>query len=213
MSTDRDGSISSIIKEKTPISEVAERFSISRPTLYKYMDCYDQGEFDRIPKDILEYFRLVGEKDVSKDDSNLYLMAMRKELDQAFYRRLLLSADMEKKPASFREDCRSRMLNAVGTGALDTGWSDGSPRTLCVGHNGRAMVIFSDAFDSPDSTVVLVSVDMDGEDLVIGRYVPDEGMNFVNIDNLLPKLEYMYRVEQRRGVETVVSETRPLRLR
>lgn len=193
MEAERDGSISNVIKEKTPISEVAARFSVSRPTLYKYMDFYDQGEYSRIRGDLLEYFRMA-ERGMSADESRMFLITG--------------GADSLKAAADERERIRSRLASQDGDG-----WSQGRLRTLCVGMSGRAMVVFRDAFDDPDWTRVLVLIDADGEDLVIGSYVPEDGMRFVNIDNLLPKLEYRYRVEQGCGEETAVSGTFPLRLR
>ena len=184
MEAERDGSISNVIKEKTPISEVAARFSVSRPTLYKYMDFYDQGEYSRIRGDLLEYFRMA-ERGMSADESRMFLITG--------------GADSLKAAADERERIRSRLAFQDGDG-----WSQGRLRTLCVGMSGRAMVVFRDAFEDPDWTRVLVLIDADGEDLVIGSYVPEDGMRFVNIDNLLP---------QGCREETAVSGTLPLRLR
>lgn len=209
MTNERGGSISGVIKERTPISEVAERFSISRPTLYKYMDFYDQGEHDRIPSEILDYFRMMERDNASADESRMYLMS--KDLRNRIVHG---EADLDEPETRRLVEGFMRLHESKAKGSESDGaWSGGSLRTMSVGQNGRGMVIFADAFESPDWTRVLVSVDMEGRDLVIARYVPEEGMSFVSIDNLLPKLDYRYWVEQGRGTEVAVSEIRTLRLR
>ncbi len=49
--------ISETLKAEGKLSDIAERLGISRPTLYKYMGKYDEGETDGIPSDVLDYFR------------------------------------------------------------------------------------------------------------------------------------------------------------
>jgi predicted DNA binding protein len=48
--------ISETLKAEGKLSDIAERLGISRPTLYKYMGKYDEGETDGIPSDVLDYF-------------------------------------------------------------------------------------------------------------------------------------------------------------
>lgn len=71
-------SVANTLKKVTSISQVADRFSISRPTLYKYMDFFDRGEFDRIPENILSYFSAMANVGVSADESAVYLLAEEK---------------------------------------------------------------------------------------------------------------------------------------
>ena len=67
-------SIANTLKEVSSISEIAEKFGISRPTLYKYMDCFDNGEYDRIPGKILSYFDAMS-READPERSTIYLMA------------------------------------------------------------------------------------------------------------------------------------------
>ena len=66
---------------------------------------------------------------------------------------------------------------------------------------------------APRYTVLTVFIEVDGERVVIGRYHPDADMKFVKVDNLIPKLDYMYVVEQGSGDLVVESEACRLMLR
>lgn len=184
MSDGNQSYISTMIREAMPLSEVAEALSISRPTLYKYMDYYDSGEKERLPSRIRDYFDYMSSGDVSRKDARSFLM-----------------------------DAVDTSREVQGQTSETGSWSDGKLPTLCIGHNGESMVIFRDAMPAPRYTVLTVFIEVDGERVVIGRYHPDADMKFVKVDNLIPKLDYMYVVEQGSGDLVVESEACRLMLR
>ena len=67
-------SIRDKIKIFVSISDTAERFGISRPTLYMYMDSYDDGDSLEIPANLKGFFDLVS-TDPDPDQVRLYLMS------------------------------------------------------------------------------------------------------------------------------------------
>ncbi len=57
--------VSRMLKMTGNLTEIADRFKISRPTLYKYMELYDEGKTDQIPDEVLALFN-----DVVSDEEN-----------------------------------------------------------------------------------------------------------------------------------------------
>ena len=47
------------------ITELADYLQVSRPTLYKFIDCYDNKEFDDINKNILKLFNYINEHELA----------------------------------------------------------------------------------------------------------------------------------------------------
>ncbi|MBP3385878.1 MAG: hypothetical protein J6K69_03370 [Candidatus Methanomethylophilaceae archaeon] len=184
MSDGNQSYISTMIREAMPLSEVAEALSISRPTLYKYMDYYDSGEKERLPSRIRDYFDYMSSGDVSRKDARSFLMDTVDTSGEA-------QVQVPEKES----------------------WSGGDLQTLCIGQDGESMVIFRDAMPAPRYTVLTVFIQVDGERVTIGRYHPEEEMKFVKVGNLIPKLDYMYVVEQGSGDLVVESEPCALRLR
>ena len=66
-------SIKDRVKAIMSISDVAERFGVSRPTLYSFMVSYDEGEIDTIPESIRGFFDLVASTD-DREQITVYLM-------------------------------------------------------------------------------------------------------------------------------------------
>ena len=50
------------IKRKLSLSDVADAFNISRPTLYKMIDRYDMGDYSGINGDLLRLFDIVSDE-------------------------------------------------------------------------------------------------------------------------------------------------------
>jgi len=73
MEETNDRSIKKWIEENSSVSAVAAELSISRPTVYKYMEKYDKGEFDKLPKEVVTYFE---QKLIPKDDPKYIRMKM-----------------------------------------------------------------------------------------------------------------------------------------
>ena len=232
MKQERDGSISEVLKAKVPISEVAERFSVSRPTLYKYMDFFDSGETDRIPRDILEYFELVTEKDATTDQFRLYLMSKQLEIDNLKNQKDSLENDIRDAAACdgigsdeykkcyeklskikfmLNENkvnlCRAEESGCIPGKRTSSRWSGEDIESLCVSEDGVTTVFIRGGLSDPDSEAVVVYLEMDDERTEVGRYVPEPGMRFVNISNLPRQLDYTYEIEQGSGSSVLVSET------
>ena len=68
--------VSNMIKIRGNLSESADMLGISRPTLYKYMQLYDEGMMKQIPTDVLDFF----DKMVS-DDTNKELLRRKLECE------------------------------------------------------------------------------------------------------------------------------------
>lgn len=198
--------ISEVIKRASSISDVADRLEVSRPTLYKYMDFYDNGEYTRIPDDVLAYFGAISGGTSADGADPVPSVGGRMRSEQA-----LAEASMGKYLdllSHMAADDRSRRHRNASLS-----WSEGPVQTMCVPNGRGATVFFKGALDGTVRTTVVVSMTVDGESTPIGRYVPDEGMGFVSIDNLPAGMAYTYRVEQVRGGETRLSEPGQLSLR
>ena len=65
------------ITSKITISELARLFNISRPTMYKYIKCYEDGNIDLIPNEIKDMFDFLLNNDIY-DKEQIYNYAMNK---------------------------------------------------------------------------------------------------------------------------------------
>lgn len=198
-------SIANTLKEISSISEIAEKFGISRPTLYKYMDCFDNGEYDRIPGKILSYFDAMS-READPDRSTIYLMAETRrrhgieDVDAA-----TIDGEIEqRRKAIVHDSIRPR---------LDLSWYEDPVPSICVPVPGGACVFFKEAIERPFGAAVEVSIIVSGEPTVIGRFPAYPGMGFVNIRDLPRGPEYEYRVELSGDRETVLSDAHPLVMR
>ena len=71
-------------------------------------------------------------------------------------------------------------------------WIKGDVDTLWTSFQGRLMILFKS--EPGARTYVDIFTKIDAEEVLVGRFRPGEEMNYVTIDNLLPKLSYTYRV-------------------
>lgn len=46
------------------ITELADYLQLSRPTMYKFIECYDNGEFEQINKKVLKLFNYITENEL-----------------------------------------------------------------------------------------------------------------------------------------------------
>ena len=72
---------------KIKVTEIADYVNLSRPTLYKAMDLYDDGEFDSINKNVLKIFDYINNnKNIDKKDVINYMLSIvdEKTLDTVF---------------------------------------------------------------------------------------------------------------------------------
>ncbi len=102
-----------------------------------------------------------------------------------------------------------------GVNRMNDWTEDGDLMTMCVGSNGRSMVLFQllddEAIDQ-EFTVSLIMGTPVG-DMVIGEYTPEKGRRFVLIDDVLPTLKIQYEVTCRYGEKTVRSGRYQLQLK
>lgn len=47
------------------ITELADYLQLSRPTMYKFIECYDNGEFEQINKKVLKLFNYINENEIA----------------------------------------------------------------------------------------------------------------------------------------------------
>ena len=57
------------------LTELSKYLSISRPTLYRYLELYESGEPGQVPKDIRELFRFIDGRCGSKDQLMRYVIS------------------------------------------------------------------------------------------------------------------------------------------
>ena len=197
-------SVANTLKKVTSISQVADRFSISRPTLYKYMDFFDRGEFDRIPDNILTYFSAMANVGATPDESAVYLLAEEKRKQEL--ERISQSGDgagMEYRAKAVMDGAlRAKERNILS-------WSEGSCPSICYPTDGGAVVFMKDVPSDAQASVV-VSIVVGGESTPIARYTPGEGMSFVDISNLPIGPDYEYTVRHACGDRIACSEARKL---
>ncbi len=195
-------SIAEILKSVSSLSEVAERFSISRPTLYKYMDCFDNGEYDRIPEKILAYFDAMS-SGATPEESAIYLMAEKRRKE-----------GLQRAELSDIDDEIEYRRRAIVEGSLRRGiqiaWTADAVPSICYPSEGCATVFFKQVLPGAPSTTVAVYLTVSGEPTPIGRFHAEPGMGFVNIRGLPKGPAYEYRVEQSTGGESLVSDAHPL---
>lgn len=189
--------ISEKLREVIPLLEVAKMLDVSRPTLYKYMEYYDNGDFDRIPGHVRDYFDYMSDGDHSRAEA------------KAFFNEV---SDANSNDSRNCNERRGFNRSSHRRSSVDEGWSEGPLSNICVSGNGAAMVVFRDSMDGVCNTRLLVFIEVDGEEVPIGTYLPEPGMKFVRVDNLIPALDYMYRLEQECHGGRVVSPARMLKL-
>lgn len=194
--------IAGTLRAVSSLSEIAEKLDISRPTLYKYMDYYDNGEYDRIPKSICAYFDRISMSADSEEESAIYLMAEQRR------REGIRNADA----ASIKGEIENRKRAIIASSYRDVPalcWTDDRVQSVCVPVQGGACVFLKDAV-SCSNVAVLVSVVVSGEPTLIGRFRAEPEMGFVNIRGLPKGPEYEYRVELSGGMDSYLSRAHPL---
>lgn len=193
--------IAETLRNVTSLSDIAAKFDISRPTLYRYMDYFDNGEYERIPKSICTYFDTMS-MGADSERSSIYLLAEKRRRDG------IKNADA----ASVEGDIENRRKAIVASSFRDGPslvWTDGEVASVCVPTEGGACVFFKDAV-CRSYAAVLVSIVVTGEPTLIGRFRADPEMGFVNVRGLPKGPEYEYRVELSGGMDRIVSEAHPL---
>lgn len=190
------------LRGATSLSEIAEKLDISRPTLYKYMDHFDNGEYERIPKNICAYFDRMSRGDASEEESAIYLMAEQRRRDG------IRNADAVSVDGEI-ENRKKAIIAGSFRGVPNLNWTDDRIQSLCVPIQGGACVFLKDAVYHSNAAV-LVSIVVSGEPTLIGRFHIGPEIGFVNIRDLPKGPEYEYRVELFEGMDRILSRAHPL---
>lgn len=177
-------SIADKVKETASITEVSDRLNVSRPSLYKYMDYYDRGDYDPIPPRVLAFFRMVDDGG-DKDDMN----------------RALLESSLRKDQARLR-----MMDHAEQPGGDRLSWTSDEVPTVLVQDRGGPAVIFRGAVAGGWDAAVRVSILIGDTTAEIARFEAEKGQGVVRIAGLPSGPRYQYTAELRRGAETRTSE-------
>jgi hypothetical protein len=180
--------IGEVIKKKLSISDLADAFGISRPTLYRYIEYYDTDRRDSIPEHIVQYFDYISAEDVDGNDARVKLVAMKGDGDILF----------TKKIYTFKSNSPQSSNR----------WNEGDIRTMPVSGNGRTMVVFEGGFD-PRYSLVL-SLKIEGELHPIGEYRHAESRGFFIIDDVVTCKDLFYEVSYYDGIERKTSGHHPL---
>lgn len=179
-------SISERLKEAASISDAADALSISRPTLYKYMDLYDNGMFDRIPERVLDYFDSAAR---NYDENYTGISGSDRAKREAFSK-------------GMRED-------EASSGA-SVAWTDSTVSTMTVSDDRGTVVFFRDAVSEGWDATVRLFVAVGGRTSEIGRFEAERRTGFVRVPLLPVGPEYQFIAEMRRGSHQVSSEYRRL---
>ena len=178
------------IKRKLSLSDVADAFNISRPTLYKMIDRYDMGDYSGINGDLLRLFDIVSDEKCEAEDAQVYLLSYKKR-DDTVSRNAPRSA-MDRSIRSSAVDI-NRLANGVSPRERRTAleWSEGDVRTVSIGQNGRSMVVFN----GPEGEYRLdIYLEISGKPFKISEYRQTPGRNYFLVDDLLPNVGYRFEV-------------------
>lgn len=104
------------------ITELADYLQVSRPTMYKYIDCYDNAQFDQIDKRILKLFNYICENELvgKKNIVNYILTHLVDVKDMGDNDELSLIKKIKNYVISNPDSKKSRLIvAAVTTNNLD----------------------------------------------------------------------------------------------
>ena len=235
--------ISDALKDTTSITEAAKACDCSRPTLYRYMELYEQGEYNQIPLNVRTYFASVINMDISRTASEKSLrnfMMRRSELAKKMDCLENEIKNLQKKKCEAMEElqndpdnkillvrydrlcekvkvlmeeqdeCKKEYSDMVSKAnlvlfecdAIETwsssnksgpDWIDAEIRHVCSGADGNFIIIYKKPTSDSEVYVELYAC-IAGNDEYMGRYVPEQGKNFVQISGLPNTLSYSYRI-------------------
>ena len=196
------------IKKKLSISDVADALGISRPTLYRYIDDYDRGDYSRMNGNLLRLFDIVTQDDIGPEEAQTFLVNLRNTLGGESIGKETTGRDLERSRNMVAESA-DRIVSMRRT---DNGprWSDGPVRVVSIGQDGRSMVIF----DGPEGSYRLrLWMEIDGEPYMISEYEEHRGKRFFLVDDVLPRPIYRFDVVCETSEGEVGSGLQELRFR
>ena len=63
------------------MTELSEYIKVSRPTLYKYIESYEEGDYESIPNRVVSLFKIMEKPEVTKEQVISYIISSFKEED------------------------------------------------------------------------------------------------------------------------------------
>lgn len=103
--------------------------------------------------------------------------------------------ELIEKQSSLQQELRKiTRIQTRDTVLSGPSWIKGNVDTMWTSFQGRIMILFRSAPET--RTYVDIFTMIDNEEVLVGRFRPEEGTNYVTISDLLPKLSYSYRVTQ-----------------
>lgn len=171
-------SVSDRFRHNFSKSYLADTFGISRPTLYKYMDLYDNSEIGDIPGRVLEFFDYVSETERTYEEMVTFL-----------------------ERVSFIHQSEPLVKDRSGLQ-----WVTETIRTVPVTNNDSVIIVFKDSMDHPDETVLRVYVNVSDEDIVIAEVYPEPRKHFVKVKDLPTGVSMTYVMTQKKSDAVIQSE-------
>ena len=162
------GSVSERFRHNFSKSYLADTFGISRPTLYKYMDLYDNREMEDIPGRVLEFFDYVSNRERTYEEMVSFL---------------------EKVALIHHMEPHTRERDGLQ-------WSSHNIRTVPIVSDGVLTVIFKDALHAPQETVLRINVKVSDENVVIAECSPAPGLHYIRVDGLPANVNLEYVLVQ-----------------
>ena len=102
---DTKARLKELMKQGPPLTVVADKLGISRPTLYRHMDSYMNGDDDSINPNLREYFNnIIMGKYKTKDEALAELEQIRFFLDAE---KTVKKEEFDKEWREYEEDCHS----------------------------------------------------------------------------------------------------------
>ena len=184
--------IGEIIKKKLSISDLADAFGISRPTLYRYIEYYETERRGSMPEQIATYFDYISAEDVDGNDARMRLITAKKNNSS--------SVNTCAKKSSFQ-------FNTIFTMTVWK-WNGGDIKTLPIIKDGKVMVVYEGGFD-PRYTLTLF-MKVSGELCPIGEYRHEESRGFFFIDDLILCENLFYEVSFYNGIKLMTSGCHPI---
>ena len=195
------------IKRKLSLSDVADALGISRPTLYRYIEEYDRGDYSHISGDAFRLFDLVSREEVGPEDAQILLIDIRSNVKRASEEGTSMSSLERSKEKVMGSVQRIDVRRQPDTGLR---WIPGKVKVTSVGQGGKSMVIF----DGPEGRYRLrLWMDIDGKPYRIAEYENDDGRRFFLVDDVLPRPGYRYDVVCETKDGEVCSDLQELRFR
>lgn len=199
------------IKRKLSVSDVADALGISRPTLYRMMEDYENGDYSNLSGEAIRLFDVVTRDDVGPEEAQAYLLDMRRRNrsgERSSRPKEAGSPDLDRSVESVRQT--AARLNGMAAASRGPSWTEGKVRTCSFGQNGRSMVLF----DGPEGSYKLeLWIRIGGEMFMLSEYRAEEGKRFFTVSDVIPRPDYVYEVLCTTGHGIARSGKQELRFR